>query len=220
MTEKEYVLETMRSTGKAAAQRVQEAAPEMTGTELYAQEQYIPDFSAAVAAKNMLERSPGFVCRSTAGRVVRLLQVYDSTTYPQEPEELTAQWGFAWSTDPDKALPFVSIATSPYMTGDCCTEDGHVWRSTIDNNVWAPSGYPQGWTDLGEVGAAESEEPGTKPEEPEATTYPEWVQPTGAEDAYNTGAVVTYNGKVYQSLMDGNVWSPAGYPQGWQEVEA
>ena len=61
MTEKEYVLETMRSTGKAAAQRVQEQAPEMTGTELYAQEQYIPDFKAACALHNMLERSPGFV---------------------------------------------------------------------------------------------------------------------------------------------------------------
>lgn len=151
MTEKEYVLETMRSTGKAAAQRVQEQAPEMTGTELYAQEQYIPDFKAACALHNMLERSPGFVCRSTAGRVVRLVQPYDSTIYTQEPEELPAQWGFAWSTDPDKALPFVSIATSPYMTGDCCTESGHVWRSTMDNNVWAPSGHPDGWEDLGEV---------------------------------------------------------------------
>lgn len=152
MTEKEYVLETMRSTGTAAAQRVQEQAPELTGTELYAQEQYIPDFKAACALRNMLERSPGFVCRSTVGRVVRLLQVYDSDIYPQEPEELPAQWGFAWSTDPDKALPFVSIATSPYMTGDCCTEDGHIWRSTADDNVWPPSGYPAGWEDLGEVG--------------------------------------------------------------------
>lgn len=145
MTEKEYVLDAMRSTGKAAAQRVQEEAPELTGTELCAQEQYIPDFQAAAALKNMLERSAGFVCRSTAGRVVRLLQPYDSTVYTQEPEELPAQWGFAWSTDPGKALPFISIATSPYMTGDCCTENGHVWRSVIDNNVWAPSEHPAGW---------------------------------------------------------------------------
>ena len=43
----------------------------------------------------MLERKAGFVCRSTAGRVVRLLQPYDSTIYnTQEPEELEAQWGF------------------------------------------------------------------------------------------------------------------------------
>lgn len=151
MTSKEYVLDTLRRAGWSAAQDIQAQAPDMTGTELYAQEDYIPDFQAAKAAKNMLERSPRFVCRSTAGRVVRLLQVYDSTVYTQEPEELPAQWGFVWSTDPAKALPFVSISTSPYNTGDCCTENGHVWRSKIDTNTWAPSAYGQGWTDLGTV---------------------------------------------------------------------
>ena len=99
----------------------------------------------------MLERTAGFVCRSAAGRVVRLLQPYDSTIYTQEPEELPAQWGFAWSTDPAKALPFIQMATSPYMTGDCCTEAGHVWQSKMDHNVQAPSAYPLGWEDLGEV---------------------------------------------------------------------
>lgn len=44
---------------------------------------------------------------------------------------------------------------------------------------------------------------------------PEWVQPTGSHDAYNTGDRVTYNGLVYESLIDGNVWSPEGYPSGW-----
>ena len=149
--DKTFVLETMRAQGLAQAQALQAKAPEMTGTELYAREGYIPDFQAAKAAKNMLERTSGFVCRSTAGRVVKLIQPYDSTIYTQEPEELPAQWGFAWSADPAKALPFIQLATSPYMTGDCCTEGGHVWRSTMDNNTWAPSAYPSGWEDLGEV---------------------------------------------------------------------
>ena len=146
--DKTFVLETMRAQGLAQAQALQAKAPEMTGTELYAREGYIPGFQAAKAAKNMLERTAGFVCRSTAGRVVKLLQLYDSTIYTQEPEELPAQWGFAWSTDPAKALPFIQLATSPYMTGDCCTEGGHVWRSTIDNNTWAPSVYPDGWEEV------------------------------------------------------------------------
>lgn len=147
--DKQYVLDTMRAQGLAQAQALQETSPERTGTELYAQEGYIPDFQAAKAAKNMLERkagqTDGFVCRSTAGRVVRLLQVYDSTVYTQEPEDLPAQWGFVWSTDPAKARPFVALATSPYNTGDCCTEGGTTWRSAIDGNVWSPSAYPQGW---------------------------------------------------------------------------
>lgn len=59
-------------------------------------------------------------------------------------------------------------------------------------------------------------EPDPDPEEP--TTYPEWVQPTGAHDAYNTGDRVTYNGRVYESTMDGNTWSPDAYPQGWEDL--
>lgn len=145
MTSKERVLERERQRGRAAAQEIQTKSPEMTGTELYAADDRIPRFAAACVKLNMLERPVGFVCKSTAGRMVRLLQPYDSTIYPQEPEELPAQWGFAWSTDPAKALPFIAISTSPYMLGDCCTENDAVYRSLIDNNVWNPSGYPAGW---------------------------------------------------------------------------
>lgn len=135
----------MYNQGRADALALQEASPGMTGTELYEEKDKIPSFAAAVSNANMLTRSPGFVCRSTAGRVVKLLQVYDSTVYTQEPEDLPAQWGFVWSTDPAKALPFIALSTSPYMVGDCCTESGKTYRSKIDNNVWAPSAYPQGW---------------------------------------------------------------------------
>ena len=47
--------------------------------------------------------------------------------------------------------------------------------------------------------------------------WPEFVQPTGAHDAYNKGDKVTFNSKHYISLIDGNVYSPAAYPAGWQE---
>lgn len=145
MNDKEFVLKTLRQAGKQAAEALQQKAPDMNGTELYAEEDFIPSFKAAVAKKNMLERPIGFVCRSTAGRVVRLLQNYDSNIYTQEPEELPAQFGFVWSKDPAKALPFIALSTSPYNTGDCCTETGIVYRSLIENNVHAPSAYPQGW---------------------------------------------------------------------------
>lgn len=46
--------------------------------------------------------------------------------------------------------------------------------------------------------------------------YPEWAQPVGASDAYNTGDVVSYNGTLYKSTIDGNVWTPEAYPQGWE----
>lgn len=50
---------------------------------------------------------------------------------------------------------------------------------------------------------------------------PIWSQPTGAHDAYNIGDRVHYPGKedpVYESLIDGNVYSPVAYPQGWEVV--
>lgn len=48
--------------------------------------------------------------------------------------------------------------------------------------------------------------------------WPEFVQPTGAHDAYKKGDKVTFEGKHYISLIDGNVYSPTAYPAGWQEI--
>ena len=47
--------------------------------------------------------------------------------------------------------------------------------------------------------------------------WPEWVQPTGAQDAYNKGDRVTFEGRHYISLIDANVCSPAVYPASWEE---
>ena len=49
--------------------------------------------------------------------------------------------------------------------------------------------------------------------------FPEWVQPLGASDAYNTGDIVSYNGVLYESTIDGNVWDPVSYPAGWRVYE-
>lgn len=145
MTNKELVLETLKRSGKLIAQSIQDKSSTMTGTELNNESDYIPSFVASCNKVNMLERPIGFVCKSSAGRIVKLLQPYDSSIYTSEPEELPAQWGFVWSDDPSHALPFVAISTSPYMKGNCCSEDGGVYKSTIDNNVWSPKSHSQGW---------------------------------------------------------------------------
>lgn len=46
--------------------------------------------------------------------------------------------------------------------------------------------------------------------------YPVWSQPTGAHDAYNKGDIVDYKGTLYESLIDGNTYSPDAYPAGWE----
>ena len=54
--------------------------------------------------------------------------------------------------------------------------------------------------------------------DPTGETIPEWVQPDST-NAYMTGDKVTYEGKVYESTIDNNVWSPADYPAGWKLIE-
>ena len=46
--------------------------------------------------------------------------------------------------------------------------------------------------------------------------WPEWVQPSGAHDAYNTGDKVSHNEKHWISTADSNIWEPGVY--GWDEV--
>ena len=47
---------------------------------------------------------------------------------------------------------------------------------------------------------------------------PDWVQPTGTHDAYQTGDKVRFEGSIYESLIDVNVWSPTAYPAGWKKL--
>ena len=66
------------------------------------------------------------------------------------------------------------------------------------------------------------EGPGETPEDgpaDDSAAFPEYVQPTGAHDAYQAGQGITWNGQRYRSLIDANVWSPDVYPQGWEHVE-
>lgn len=129
-------------------------------------------------------------------------------------------------------------STNGYMKGDKVMFEGKTYESLIDNNVWSPLGNPTSWLCLDEeIIEPEPEEPEIpeepvepepeqpvepkpepeEPKEPEVEQIPEWVQPH-AGNPYKTGDKVMFEGKVYVSLIDGNVWSPTSYPQGWQLV--
>lgn len=51
-----------------------------------------------------------------------------------------------------------------------------------------------------------------------AGSVAEWVQPTGAQDAYNTGERVTYNGSTWESTVDANIYAPGVVPGQWTEI--
>ena len=58
------------------------------------------------------------------------------------------------------------------------------------------------------------------PEGGNTNTPEEYKQPTGAHNAYMKGDKVLYtDGKVYQSIIDNNVWSPETYPAGWEVID-
>lgn len=42
-----------------------------------------------------------------------------------------------------------------------------------------------------------------------------WVQPTGAQDAYDAGVWVWHNGQVWENLTPANVWEPG--VTGWRD---
>ena len=90
-------------------------------------------------------------------------------------------------------------AVDAYPKDWTVTHDGKQWVSLVSGNVWEPG--VSAWREVVEGGGV-----------------PEWVQPTGATDAYSKGDRVSYNGKVYESVIDGNVWSVDEYPAGWSLI--
>ena len=52
---------------------------------------------------------------------------------------------------------------------------------------------------------------------PDANVIPEWEQPDST-NPYQIGDRVMFNGKVYESVIANNIWSPSAYPAGWKEV--
>ena len=96
-----------------------------------------------------------------------------------------------------------------YSTGDKLVYEGSAYeviQAHTSQSNWLPSELPA----LYKVFHQSSTDDGT-------VVIPEWKQPLGAHDAYNTGDLVSYDGQVWESDVDGNVWEPGQY--GWSKVE-
>ena len=52
---------------------------------------------------------------------------------------------------------------------------------------------------------------------PDENVIPEWEQPDST-NPYMKGDKVMFERKVYESIIDNNIWSPAAYPGGWAEI--
>lgn len=122
---------------------------------------------------------------------------------------------FAKSLDEDSAMMIATIydpyqVDHAYAVGDYFTYGVNgvgdpqlykVVQAHTSQADWKPDALPALYTPIGLTPSG----------------YPVWTQPTGAHDAYNKGDIVSYNDKLYRSLIDGNVYSPDAYPAGWEE---
>lgn len=54
--------------------------------------------------------------------------------------------------------------------------------------------------------------------DPTGETILEWEQPDST-NGYMKGDKVKFEGNIYVSVIDNNVWSPTAYPTGWELVE-
>ena len=98
-------------------------------------------------------------------------------------------------------------ADRAYAAGDVVRYGEHAYRclqAHQGQEGWAPGLAPSLWA---------------KVLIPDPGEIPEWEQPEST-NGYAKGDKVKYEGKIYESLIDGNVWSPSAYPAGWKEIQA
>lgn len=96
------------------------------------------------------------------------------------------------------------VVNFAYSVGDICTYDNHLYQVVLAHTSqadWVPPLVPNLFTRKTPEG-----------------TIANWVQPQGAHDAYPLGAKVAHNDKIWESIVDANVWEPGVY--GWTEVIA
>ena len=121
-----------------------------------------------------------------ASKAEVIQQLQDAGTIPA-PDYATTEDG----TAPAWVDPGTDHAKM-YPEGAVITHNGKTWRSiTSPLNSWEP-GTENGltWQEL------------TTGEGTGGTGVAEFIQPTGAHDTYQKGAQVTYEGAVYESLID------------------
>lgn len=86
-----------------------------------------------------------------AGTIYKVLQDHTSQA-DWNPEAAPSLFAEVLIPDPDVIPVWMQPdSTNPYMMGDKVhypDEDGPVYESTIDSNVWSPADYPAGWKEF------------------------------------------------------------------------
>jgi hypothetical protein len=109
----------------------------------------IDDYAGLVEPFRVGEAVTAGMKRQFGGSVYKCLQPH-TTALHWAPDIAVSLWVRA--RDTEVIEPWVQPeSTNPYMIGNKVTFNGRIYGSKIDNNVWSPSAYPQGWNDLGPI---------------------------------------------------------------------
>ena len=151
------------------------------------------------------------------GQTWECFQAYDNAVYPDIVPGNSAWYTFnrpLHGKSKETAREFVQPMGSHdmYKSGEWMIFEKKFWMCKSDT-AYSPKDYAAAWEDKGVDGNSAD-----APDNP-AVSVPEFVQPTGSNDAYKKGDKVSFENKVYESTIDNNVWSPTAYPAGWKEIE-
>lgn len=133
--------------------------------------------------------------RDLADSLLRNKQIVEDNE--ERVDELTRQYSEAVGREVGDVWSQPTGAHDAYPTGAVVTHNSATWLNETPANVWEPGA--SGWREIPEENAVPAQ----------------YRQPTGAHDAYSLGDRISWNGMIYRSLQNGNVWAPNGNPDGW-----
>ncbi len=138
-------LNEVKRMAALAAQDLRERAPSMSGTEIIAEEEYIPDWSFE---KDYAKAPVGTPVKFN-GQDYSLLQPHTPSHFPgQTPETLFSLWDILHTTDPLKAKPWVKPQNGTwgmYHEYECMIyTDGLIYKCRRDT-VYSPEEYGPDW---------------------------------------------------------------------------
>lgn len=139
--------EIFYNLGKHDASLLRNEAKDLTGTEIVQRELSVPFFNPEKDYSSWPVGAPV----ADEGQVWVLIQPYNAANYDGRPSTLRALWGLCHTKDPKKAKAWVDPygTSGMYMKDECYKdEEGKVWRSLVDDNVYTAAAYAANWEEV------------------------------------------------------------------------
>lgn len=138
-------LNEVKRMAALAAADLRERAPEMNGTEIIAEEEFVPKWKNEHDYSKVAVGAPV----EHEGQIYTLLQPHNASYYTGTPATLAALWRVKHTTDPAKAKPFVQPTSTSdmYLKDECALFEEKVYRALRDT-VYSPKEFGADWEEV------------------------------------------------------------------------